>query len=112
MSTAVSAILRRVIAIRPVTILPNTTFSFGYIRFPKTGQRSEDQQPQPALLHATLLSFVRLASDASMKSLNDPYSTTLTRRRYEVWFLRLGLSDGRGAWWFRYLIMNPGRNGC
>ncbi|HEX3322066.1 MAG TPA: hypothetical protein VHR84_15275 [Terriglobales bacterium] len=47
-----------------------------------------------------------------MKSLNDPYSTTLTRRRYEVWFLRLGLSDGRGAWWFRYLIMNPGRNGC
>lgn len=47
-----------------------------------------------------------------MKSLNDPYSTVLTRRRYEVWFLRLGLSDGSGAWWFRYLLMNPGRSGC
>ena len=34
------------------------------------------------------------------------------RRRYEVWFLRLGLTDGSGAWWFRYLLMNPGRAGC
>ena len=34
------------------------------------------------------------------------------RRRYEVWFLRLGLADGSGAWWFRYLLMNPGRGGC
>lgn len=34
------------------------------------------------------------------------------RRRYEVWFLRLGLRDGSGAWWFRYLLMNPGRGGC
>jgi hypothetical protein len=34
------------------------------------------------------------------------------RRRYEVWFLRLGLADGSGAWWFRYLLMNPGRHGC
>ena len=34
------------------------------------------------------------------------------RRRYEVWFLRLGLADGSGAWWFRYLLMNPGRLGC
>ena len=33
------------------------------------------------------------------------------RRRYEVWFLRLGLADGSGAWWFRYLLMNPGREG-
>lgn len=33
------------------------------------------------------------------------------RRRYEVWFVRLGLADGRGAWWFRYLLMNPGRAG-
>jgi len=31
------------------------------------------------------------------------------RRRYEVWFLRLGLADGSGAWWFRYLLMNPGQ---
>ncbi|MFZ0733085.1 MAG: hypothetical protein WAM79_12225 [Candidatus Sulfotelmatobacter sp.] len=35
-----------------------------------------------------------------------------TRRRYEAWFLRLGLADGSGAWWFRYLLTNPGRNGC
>jgi len=31
------------------------------------------------------------------------------KRRYEVWFLRLGLADGSGAWWFRYLVMNLGR---
>jgi hypothetical protein len=29
-----------------------------------------------------------------------------------VWFLRLGLADGSGAWWFRYLLTNPGRSGC
>ena len=34
------------------------------------------------------------------------------RHRYEVWFLRLGLADGSGAWWFRYLLTNPGRAGC
>jgi hypothetical protein len=33
------------------------------------------------------------------------------KRRYEVWFLRCGLADGSGAWWFRYLIMNLGRGG-
>lgn len=44
--------------------------------------------------------------------LNAVYSRRWMRRRYEVWFLRLGLADGSGAWWFRYLLMNPGRNGC
>jgi hypothetical protein len=34
------------------------------------------------------------------------------RRRYESWFLRFGLADGSGAWWLRYLLANPGRNGC
>ena len=34
------------------------------------------------------------------------------RRRYEVWFLRVALADGSGAWWFRYLLTNPGRGGC
>ena len=34
------------------------------------------------------------------------------RRRYEVWFLRMALADGSGAWWFRYLLTNPGRGGC
>ncbi len=34
------------------------------------------------------------------------------RRRYEVWFLRLGLADGGGAWWFRYLLTSPGQGGC
>lgn len=28
------------------------------------------------------------------------------RRRYEVWFVRCGLADGSGAWWFRYLLVN------
>ncbi len=26
--------------------------------------------------------------------------------------MRLGLADGSGAWWFRYLLTNPGRSGC
>ena len=47
-----------------------------------------------------------------MKTLNELYSSLSVRRRYEVWFLRLGLADGSGAWWFRYLLMNPGRSGC
>jgi hypothetical protein len=34
------------------------------------------------------------------------------KRRYEVWFLRIGLADGSGAWWFRYLLMNLGRGAC
>lgn len=34
------------------------------------------------------------------------------KRRYEVWFLRCGLADGSGAWWFRYLLLNRGRGGC
>ena len=47
-----------------------------------------------------------------MRTLNEAFSTLSVRRRYEVWFLRLGLADGTGAWWFRYLLMNPGRGGC
>src|SRR5712692_2281400 len=47
-----------------------------------------------------------------MKTLNERFSLLSMRRRYEVWFLRMGLSDGSGAWWFRYLLMNPGRGGC
>ncbi len=48
-------------------------------------------------------------------SLNAAFSTLAMRRRYEVWFLRLGLADGSGAWWFRYLLVNLGRTdggGC
>ena len=48
----------------------------------------------------------------SVKTLNEVFSSPSTRRRYEVWFVRLGLADGGGAWWFRYLLMNPGRGGC
>jgi hypothetical protein len=47
-----------------------------------------------------------------VKTLNQVFSTPSTRRRYEVWFLRMGLADESGAWWLRYLLMNPGRNGC
>jgi hypothetical protein len=47
-----------------------------------------------------------------MKTLNEPFSRPTMRRRYEVWFLRLGLADGSGAWWFRYLLTSPGRGGC
>jgi len=44
--------------------------------------------------------------------LNAVYSSRSTKRRYEVWFLRCGLADGSGAWWFRYLLTNLGRPGC
>lgn len=44
--------------------------------------------------------------------LNAVYSSRRMKRRYEVWFLRCGLSDGSGAWWFRYLLLNLGKNGC
>jgi hypothetical protein len=44
-------------------------------------------------------------------SLNAVYSQRGMKRRYEVWFLRLYLTDGSGAWWFRYLLLNPGRDG-
>jgi hypothetical protein len=46
-----------------------------------------------------------------MKTLNEVFTKLSMRRRYEVWFLRVGLGDGSGAWWFRYLLMNPGRGG-
>src|SRR5260370_22742195 len=51
-------------------------------------------------------------SSRPMKTFNERFSALSRRRRYEVWFLRLGLSDASGAWWFRYLLMNPGRGGC
>lgn len=47
-----------------------------------------------------------------MPTLNEVFSSLSATRRYEVWFLRIGLADGSGAWWFRYLLMNPGRSGC
>lgn len=47
-----------------------------------------------------------------LDSLNQVFSSSSSRRRYEVWFVRLGLADGRGAWWFRYLLMNLGRGAC
>ena len=47
-----------------------------------------------------------------MKSLNRVYSRLDMQRRYEAWFLRFGVADGSGAWWLRYLLMNPGRSGC
>lgn len=47
-----------------------------------------------------------------VETLNERYCSLASRRRYEVWFVRVGLGDGQGAWWFRYLLMNPGRGGC
>ena len=44
--------------------------------------------------------------------MNELYSSLSAQRRYEVWFVRMGLADGSAAWWFRYLLMNPGRRGC
>ena len=49
------------------------------------------------------------------QSLNHIFTKPTMRRRYEVWFLKLLLADRSGAWWFRYLLMNPGRmngGGC
>ena len=60
------------------------------------------------LIHADLC----YAAADSMDTLNEVYSPTAVRRRYESWFVRMGLADGSGAWWFRYLLTNPGRQGC
>jgi hypothetical protein len=57
-------------------------------------------------------SRVRHCEVKFVNTLNEVFSSLSTRRRYEVWFVRLGLADGSGAWWFRYLLMNPGRSGC
>lgn len=46
------------------------------------------------------------------QNLNAVYSSAKMRRRYESWFLRIGLADRRGAWWFRYLLLSPGRGVC
>jgi len=48
----------------------------------------------------------------SAMPLNAVYTRRSKRRRYEVWFVRFHLADGSGAWWFRYLLINPGREGC
>jgi hypothetical protein len=45
----------------------------------------------------------------NQRELNAVYTARGMKRRYEVWFLRCGLADGSGAWWFRYLVMNLGR---
>ncbi len=50
--------------------------------------------------------------DVRVDTFNERYSRLSSQRRYEVWFVRVGLADGSGAWWFRYLLMNPGRGGC
>ena len=55
---------------------------------------------------------VEVVYSSSVTSLNQVYSSLRMKRRYEVWFVRLGLADGSGAWWFRYLLMNLGRGGC
>src|ERR1700740_3391193 len=66
----------------------------------------------PAINNWSIVSPSQRISRASMKTLNKVYSPLSARRRYEVWFVRLGLADGSGAWWFRYLLLNPGRAGC
>ena len=50
-----------------------------------------------------------LVEQMGERELNAVYSSAAMKRRYEVWFLRVGLADGSGAWWFRYLVMNLGR---
>ena len=49
---------------------------------------------------------------AAMDSLNSAFTRLSMRRRYESWFHRFELSDKSGAWWLRYLLQNPGREGC
>jgi hypothetical protein len=54
---------------------------------------------------------VVFCGEDDVTTLNEVFSNLSASRRYEVWFLRLGLEDG-AAWWFRYLLTNPGRGGC
>ena len=82
-------------------------------------QISNFQSTPLASRHANFVARVRGATTRQLqsgrflvKTLNEVFSSLSTKRRYEVWFVRLGLADGSGAWWFRYLLMNPGRDGC
>lgn len=52
-----------------------------------------------------------MLNSSSSTTLNEVFSWPGARRRYEVWFIRMGLADGSGGWWFRYLSTNPGRDG-
>jgi hypothetical protein len=74
--------------------------------------RSPSPAPEFHTLFATDLFGIHLNGGdvTSAKTLNEVYSSLSARRRYEVWFVRVGLADS--AWWFRYLLMNPGRSGC
>jgi hypothetical protein len=58
------------------------------------------------------IDYEELALVKPVETLNEVFSSLSSRRRYEVWFIRFGLAAGEGAWWLRYLMMNPGRNGC
>ena len=58
------------------------------------------------------LSAIQSDSVGPVKTLNEVFTSISASRRYEVWFVRLGLANNSGAWWFRYLLMNPGRGGC
>ncbi len=42
-----------------------------------------------------------------MPTLNEVYSSLDARRRCEVWFLRVGLADGSGAWLRRLAKFEP-----
>ncbi len=76
--------------------------------------RVRSPSPAPTCYGCLLLAFFLYPSQrrrsTSGKTLNEVYSSLSARRRYEVWFVRVGLADS--AWWFRYLLMNPGRGGC
>ena len=76
--------------------------------------QSEPFAPRPVaqLVEVARTKPVPAQDDESVKTLNELYSSLSAGRRYEVWFIRMGLADGSGAWWFRYLLMNPGRGGC
>src|SRR5438552_1491622 len=84
------------------------------LRFPEPITACHSIRRFTLRLHSAWRKAIELAGKQVnlVSTLNQVYSSLSTRRRYEVWFIRLGLADCSGAWWFRYLLMNPGREGC
>ena len=88
--------------VSPVAGLTETTLRvviWTAVSIPKRSLRGQGRPRHAAFLeeNLTVSCGVRntIETVSSVKTLNEVYSSLSTRRRYEVWFLRLGLADGQ-----------------
>ena len=75
------------------------------------GRNSNSRRTRPGFLKCLCL-FSSVATSIGrnwldVTSVNRVFTRLTTRRRYESWFLRFGLADNSGAWWF---ALSPGES--